>query len=146
VKIAIGSDCIGYSLKNTIKKFLDNQDLSYTDFGTFKIDAGEYPEYAYKVANAVAKDSYDRGVLIGSTGIGMSVTANKIKDIRAALIYDIKSAQASRLYNDANVLCIGAEILAEAKAIDIVNIWLTTSFEGGKHQSRNDFISKLTGL
>jgi ribose 5-phosphate isomerase B len=146
VKIAIGSDCIGYSLKNTIKEFLDNQDLSYTDFGTFKIDAGDYPEYAYKVANAVIKDSYDRGVLIGSTGIGMSITANKIKDIRAALIFDIKSAQASRLYNDANILCLGAEIVAEAKAIDIVNIWLTTSFEGGKHQNRNELISKLTGL
>jgi ribose 5-phosphate isomerase B len=146
VKIAIGSDYIGYPLKNTIKEFLDNQDLSYTDFGTFKIDTGEYPEYAYKVANAVVKDSYDRGVLIGSTGIGMSITANKIKDIRAALIYDIKSAQASRLYNDANILCIGVEMVAEAKAIDIVNIWLTTSFEGGKHQSRNELISKLTGL
>jgi len=146
VKIALGSDYIGYPIKNTIKEFLDNQDLSYADFGTFKMDSGEYPEFSYKVANAVMKENYDLGILIGSTGIGMCITANKIKGIRAALVNDIDTAQKSRLRNDANVLCLGAELLSEAKVLDIVNIWLTTSFEGGKYQKQNELINKLTGL
>ena len=146
MKIALGSDYIGYPIKNTIKEFLDNQGLSYTDFGTFKMDVGEYPEFSYKVANAIMKDHYDVGILIGSTGIGMCITANKIKGIRAALVSDISVAQKSRLRNDANILCLGAEDLSEAKALDIVNIWLTTSFEGGKYQKQNELITKLTGL
>jgi len=146
VKIALGSDYIGYRLKNSLKESLDNQGLTYTDFGTFHMDIGEYPEYAYKVSNAIIKDDYDRGILIGSTGIGMCITANKLKGIRAALAYNINTAQMSRLHNDANILCLGGNEIPEALALDIVNIWLTTSFEGGKHQKRIELITKLTGL
>jgi ribose 5-phosphate isomerase B len=145
VKIALGSDSTGYHLKNSIKESLDSLGFAYTDFGTFRMDSGEYPEYAYKVSSAITKDGYDCGLLIGSTGIGMCITANKLKGIRAVLASDIDSAQLSRLHYDVNVLCLGTQI-TEAKALDIVSIWLTTSFEGGNHQKRVELIAKLTGL
>ncbi len=146
MKIALGSDNIGYQLKNTIKKFLENKGFSFTDFGTFKINEGDYAEYAYKVASAIFKEDYDRGILIGSTGIGMCITANKIKNVHAVVASEINSAQFSRLYNDTNVLCLGSEELPEGKALDIVDVWLNTSFEGGKYQDRINLISRLTGL
>jgi len=146
VKVALGSDHAGYQLKNTIKQFLENKGLSFTDFGTFKINEGNYPESAFKVATALFQDEYDRGILIGHTGIGMCITANKIKGVRAAVANDIDLAQKSRLYNDANLLCLGCEELTEGKALDIVEVWLNTSFEGGKHQKRVELITKLTGL
>ena len=146
MKIALGSDHIGYQLKNTIKKFLENKGLSFTDFGTFKINEGNYPEYAYKVGSALFKDDFDRGLLIGSTGIGMCITANKIKNVRAVVASDITLAQNSRRYNDTNVLCLGSIDLPEGKALDIIEAWFNTSFEGGKHQKRMNLISRLTGL
>ena len=146
MKIALGSDHIGYQLKNTIKKVLENKGQTFTDFGTFKINEGDYPEYAYKVASAIFKEEFDRGLLIGSTGIGMCITANKIKNVRAVVATDITFAQSSRLYNDANVLCLGCNDLPEGKALDILEVWLNTSFEGGKHQTRVNLISRLTGL
>lgn len=146
MKIALGSDPFGYQLKNTIKKFLENKGLPFTDFGAFKIDEGNYPEFAYKVGTALVKDGYDRGILIGDSGIGMCITANKLKNIRAFVATDIENAQKSRLINDTNVICLGSQELSEAKALDIVEIWLNTSFEGGKQQERIDLISQLTGL
>ena len=146
MKIALGSDHIGYQLKNTVKNFLENKGLPFTDFGTFKINEGDYPEYAYKVASSIFKDEFDRGILIGSTGIGMCITANKLRNVRAVVASDISSAQISRLNNDTNVLCLGSIDLPEGKALDIVEVWLNTSFEGGKHQKRINLISRLTGL
>ena len=146
MKIALGSDPFGYQLKNTIKKMLENKGLPYTDFGTFKIDEGNYPEFAYKVGTALFKDGYDRGILIGDSGIGMCITANKLKNIRAFVATEIESAQKSRLINDTNVICLGSQELTEAKALDIIEVWLNTSFEGGKQQDRIDLITQLTGL
>ena len=146
MKIALGSDHIGYQLKNTVKKHLENRGLPFTDFGTFTINEGDYPEYAYKVASAIFKDDFDRGILIGSTGIGMCITANKIKNVRALVASDISSAQISRLNNDTNILCLGINDLPEGKALDIIEVWLNTSFEGGKHQNRINLITRLTGL
>jgi ribose 5-phosphate isomerase B len=146
LKIALGSDHAGFQLKESLKRYLENKYLEYTDFGIFSMDAVDYPEYAYKAGTAIIQDHYDRGILICATGIGMCMTANKIKGIRAALAYDINSAQLSRLHNDANVLCLGGRELNESKAIDIVDVWLNTSFEGGRHQRRIDLITKLTGL
>ena len=146
MKIALGSDPFGYQLKNTIKKFLENKELPFTDFGTFKIDEGNYPEFAYKVGTALFKDGYDRGILIGDSGIGMCITANKLKNIRAFVAMDIEKAQKSRLINDTNVICLGSQELTEAKALDIIEIWLNTSFEGGKQQDQIGLISQLTGL
>ena len=146
MKIALGSDPFGYQLKNTIKKFLENKGLPFTDFGTFKIEEGEYPEFAYRVGTAMFKDDFDRGILLGDTGIGMCITANKLKNIRAFVATDIDVAQKSRLNNDTNVICLGCENLTEGKALDIIEVWLNTSFEGGKHQNRIDLITQLTGL
>lgn len=146
MKIALGSDHAGFELKESLKRYLDGKNLEYTDFGIFSMDSGEYPEYAYKVCNAMMQSKYDRGILICGTGIGMCMTANKIKGIRAALAYDIHTAQLSRLHNDANVLCLGGREVKESMALDIVDTWLNTSFEGGRHQKRIDLITKLTGL
>lgn len=146
MRIALGSDHAGFELKESLKRYLDGKNLEYTDFGIFSMDSGEYPEYAYKVGNAIMQGKYDRGILICGTGIGMCMTANKIKGIRAALAYDIHTAQLSRLHNDANILCLGGREVKESMAMDIVDTWLNTSFEGGRHQKRIDLITKLTGL
>jgi ribose 5-phosphate isomerase B len=146
VKIALGSDHAGFQLKETIKRYLDSKNLTYTDFGTFSMEPEDYPGYAYKVSNALIQDNYNRGILICGTGVGMCITANKVKGIRAAQANDINTAQMSRLHNDANVLCLSGRDLKESKAMDIVEVWLTTSFEGGRHQRRIDLVSKLTGL
>ncbi len=146
MKIAIGSDHAGYLLKEKIKEFLSESNLEFTDYGTFKEDSCDYPEFAYKVTTAVMQESYDRGILICGTGIGMSITANKVKGIRAALVHSEETAQLSRLHNDANVLCLGARITPADLAIEIVNTWLNTSFEGGRHERRTQLITKLTGL
>jgi len=146
VKIAIGADHAGYILKEAIKEFLGKKQIEYKDFGTFKLDSVDYPEYSYKVSQAVANQEADLGILVCGTGIGMSITANKIKGIRAALVYNEETASLSRLHNDANVLCLGGRMLEEEQALQLVDIWLNTSFEGGRHETRINLISKLTGL
>lgn len=146
MKIALGADHAGFQLKESVKRFLDNNNLSYTDFGTFNMDEEDYPQYAYKVCQAVVQDKYDRGILICGTGIGMCMAANKIRGIRAALAYSIETSQLSRLHNDANVLCLGGRQTGESLAMDIVEVWLNTSFEGGRHQRRLELLRKLTGL
>ena len=146
MKIALGSDHTGYSLKEEIKKYLDLKEIPFTDFGTFKIDSSDYPEFAYKVGNAIASEECDRGVLICGTGIGMSITANKIKGIRAAVTDIEEGAKLSRLHNDANVLCLGARMVEPEQALKILDVWINTSFEGGRHQKRTDLITQLTGL
>ena len=146
MKIALGADHAGYQLKNRIKKHLDEKEIAYTDFGTFKIESCPYPEFAYKVANAVSVREYDRGILICGTGVGMSITANKVKGIRAAAICDLKTAKLSRLHNDANVLCLGARTIDHEIVEHLIDVWLHTSFEGGRHQNRVKLITNLTGL
>jgi len=146
LKIALGSDHAGYLLKEEIKKYLDLKDIPFTDFGTFKIDSSDYPEFAYKVGNAIAAEECDRGVLICGTGIGMSITANKIKGIRAAVANTEESAKLSRLHNDANILCLGASTVEPEQALKILDVWINTSFEGGRHQRRTNLITQLTGL
>ena len=146
MKIALGSDHAGYSLKEEIKKYLDLKEIPFTDFGTFKIDSTDYPEFAYKVGNAISIEECDRGILICGTGIGMSITANKIKGVRAAVTDSEEGAKMSRLHNDANVLCLGARLIDTEQALKILDIWINTSFEGGRHQKRVDLITQLTGL
>lgn len=146
MKIALGADRAGYLLKNSIKQFLEHKNFPYNDFGTFKIDEGTYPEYTYKVANAVLKDGYDCGILISETGLGMCIGANKIKNIRAVVVHSIEAAQDSRLRFDANILCLASGALKEGRALDIVAAWLSTSFEGGEHQYFLELMNKFTGL
>lgn len=146
MKIAIGSDHAGYLLKEEIKKHFTENEIEYKDYGTFKMDSCDYPEFAYKVSQAVVTEDANLGILICGTGIGMCMTANKTKGIRAARVQDEETAKLSRLHNDANVLCLGGRITSAEKAIKIVNIWMNTSFEGGRHQNRLNLISQLTGL
>lgn len=144
--IALGADHAGYLLKEKIKKYLTEKKLEFKDYGTFKLDSCDYPEFGYKVSQAVVTQEVNVGILICGTGIGMSITANKIKGIRAALATDVETAQLSRLHNDANVLCLSGRKLEEEQAIKIVETWLNTSFEGGRHEGRINLISQLTGL
>jgi len=146
VKLAIGADHAGYYLKERVKEFLKSKNIDFKDYGTFKIESCDYPEYAYKVGQAVVNGEADLGILICGTGIGMSITANKIKGIRAALVYDEQTAKLSRQHNDANVLCLGGRLTPEEEAKKIVDVWLNTSFEGGRHEKRIKLISQLTGL
>lgn len=146
MKLAIGADHAGYLLKEQVKAFLKSKNIDFKDYGTFKIESCDYPEYAYKVGQAIVTGEADLGILICGTGIGMSITANKIKGIRAALVYDEQTAKLSRQHNDANVLCMGGRLTPEEEAKRIVDVWLNTSFEGGRHEKRIKLISQLTGL
>lgn len=146
MKIAIGADHAGYLVKEKIKNFLNSKDIEFTDFGTFKEESVDYPEFAFKVANAVVNDNATMGILICGTGIGMSITANKVKGIRAAVVHSVETAELSRLHNNANILCLGARTIEPEKIIEIVVTWMNTSYEGGRHDRRVNLISKLTGL
>ena len=146
MKIAIGSDHVGYLLKEKLKKYLKKKEIPFIDFGTFKEEAVDYPEYAYKVGNSIISSETDMGILISGTGIGMCITANKIKGIRAAHPHNKETAELSRLHNNCNVLCLGAKTLTDDQVSDVLHSWLLTSFEGGQHEQRVNLINKLTGL
>ena len=140
--LAIGCDHGGYELKNEIIKYLDKKGIKYLDCGTFSKEAVDYPEYAKVVCNEILKGNCDKGILICGTGIGISITANRFKGIRAALCGDCFSAAATREHNDANVLCIGANFTKKKKAIKMIKLFLTTAFEGGRHARR---LKKISG-
>jgi ribose 5-phosphate isomerase B len=146
MKLAIGSDHAGYLLKESIKEYLNQEKIEFTDFGTFKEESSDYPEYAYKVGTAINGSEADMGILVCGTGIGMCISANKIKGIRAALVYNEQTAQLSRLHNNANVVCFGSRTQKAKEVTELLAIWLNTSFEGGRHEGRLKLINKLTGL
>lgn len=143
MKIALGSDHGGYALKEAIKKHLIGKGFEVKDFGTESTDSCDYPHFAVAVGEAVANNSYERGILICGTGIGISIAANKIPGIRCALVGDCFSAKATRQHNDTNVLALGGRVVGEGLALDIVDIWLTTFYEGGRHQNRLDLITEI---
>ena len=134
--IAIGSDHGGFELKEAIKKHLDKRGLEYKDYGTYTKDSCDYPVYGKLVGHAVADGECDRGIIICGTGIGISITANKIKGVRAALCGDCFSAEATRLHNDANILALGARVTAEGLALKIVDTFLDTPFSGDERHLR----------
>ena len=136
MKVAIGCDHGGLHLKEDIKSLLADGGYEVTDFGTNSTDSVDYPDIAVPVANAVANGEFDRGILICGSGIGIGIAANKVKGIRAALCHDTFSAHASREHNNANILTMGERIIGPGLARDIVKIWLTTEFEGGRHERR----------
>ncbi len=140
LKIALGCDHGGFDLKQKVIDYLKARDIEYEDFGIYIKEASDYPEIAKKVSAEIAKGKYDKGILICGTGIGMSIVANKFKGIRAALCGDTYSARVSRAHNNANILCIGARVVGEYLALDIVDTWLKTGFEGGRHKKRIDMI------
>jgi len=142
MNIIIGSDHAGYDLKEVCKAhLLQSGEHRVTDVGVFSRDSSDYPRIAKEVAGAVARGEYDRGVLICGTGIGMSITANRFKRVRAALCNDVYSAKMSRLHNDANILVLGGRIVGKDLAREIVRTWISTPFEGQRHTKRLDKIS-----
>ena len=136
MKIAIGSDHRGFEAKKQIKAIITQLGHECIDFGTDTNDPVDYPDPAYLAAKAVSKKDADRAILACGTGIGMSITANKVKGIRAALCHDELSAQISRHHNDSNVLCVSGDLIGEILLRKIVEAWLTTEFNGGRHQRR----------
>ena len=141
MKIAIGADHAGFALKEELRQALRDKGMEVVDFGTDSPQSTDYPDYAAAVGHAVAHGEVDRGVLVCSTGVGMSVAANKIRGIRAALAYNEDAVQYTRRHNDANVLTMGAKYLNLAQAEQLVEIFLQTPFEGGRHQRRVEKIA-----
>ena len=143
MKLAIGCDEAAFRLKTAIMEHLREKQVDYQDFGAYEGEAVLYPDVAVKVAEAVAAGKFERGILLCGTGIGMSITANKVPGIRAAVCSESVTARFSRLHNDANILAFGARIVGVETAKDMVNVWLNTEFEGGRHQRRVDLIMKI---
>jgi len=143
LKVALACDHAGYLLKESIKGHLAKKGVLYGDFGTFGEEPVDYPDLAYKAARAVQKGEYSRGILVCGTGIGVAITANKLKGIRAALCSDCFSAGCARAHNDANILTLGARVMKKELALKIVDVFLETPFEGGRHLKRIKKIEKL---
>ncbi|MGM0437288.1 MAG: ribose 5-phosphate isomerase B [Bacillota bacterium] len=143
MKIAIGSDHAGYQLKEEIKSLLEEKGLFYQDMGTDSEESVDYPDFAYKVAKGVADNNFDKGILICGTGIGMSIAANKVNGVRAALCHNVFSAKSTRNHNDSNVLTMGSRVVAKGLAREIVKAWLGEEFDGGRHQRRVEKINDI---
>ncbi len=143
MKIALGSDHGGYKLKNEIISYLKDNGYEIKDFGTYSTESCDYPDFAEKVAEAVVAKEFDFGILVCGTGIGISISANKIPGVRAALCSDTFSAHATREHNDANILALGERVVGPGLAIDIVKTFLTSEFQGERHQKRIDKISLI---
>jgi ribose 5-phosphate isomerase B len=143
LKVAIGSDHRGFTLKGQLMEYMSELGHSVVDCGIKKGESGDYPDIALAVADKVARGICDRGVLIDMVGVGSAIAANKIRGIRAGTCYDVEVARSSRLHNDANVLVLGSSFVNRGLARRMVRIWLETPFEGGRHQKRVDKIAKL---
>ena len=141
--IALGADHGGYELKEAIKKHLEERGIEYEDFGTNSTASVDYAEFGYKVASAVASGKCDKGILCCGTGIGISLAANKVHGIRAACCSDTFSAKYTRLHNDANILSMGGRVVGVGLALELVDVFLDTEFEGGRHQRRIDQIAAI---
>ena len=143
MRIALGADHAGFPLKETIKKELERAGHEIEDWGTNSEASVDYPDYARLVAERVARQEVDRGILLCGTGIGMAITANKVPGVRAANVSDEFGARLSRQHNDANVLTLGGRTVGPDLALSIVRAWLETQFEGGRHERR---VAKIKGL
>lgn len=139
--IAIGSDHAGFELKESIKAFLLEQKISFSDIGTYSTQSCDYPDIAHALALIVVRNEAERGILICGSGEGVCITANKHVSIRAALVWNVEIAKLSRQHNDANILCLPARFLSESDAYAIVQTFIQTAFEGGRHQKRIDKIN-----
>lgn len=143
MKIALGADHGGYRLKESLRERLRAAGHEVTDFGTHDTSSTDYPDYAARVARAVAAGEYERGVLICTTGVGMSIAANKVAGVRAALGVNEEEVRLTRAHNDANVLTLGARLVDEETAARLAEIFLETPFDGGRHARRVDKIKAL---
>jgi len=140
MKIAIGSDHAGFKYKENIRGFLESLGHVVTDFGTHSEEPVDYPLFIRPVAEAVARREFERGIVLGGSGNGEAIVANRVKGIRCALCWNEESARLGRRHNDANVISLGQRMISIESALDIVRIWLETPFEGGRHQQRIDLI------
>mgnify|MGYP000913133024 CR=1 FL=1 len=143
MKIAIGSDHAGLQLKQAVIEHLKDREVEVTDLGTYEKSSCHYPIYAQKVARAILNKQADLGILVCGTGVGMSIAANKVHGIRAAAVSDCFTAAATRRHNDANILCLGERVTGEGLACLIVDAFILTEFEGGRHQTRVDMIADI---
>ena len=146
MKIAIGCDHGALALKNTVKAHLEKKGYEVCDYGTYTLDSCDYPDFAEKAAKAVASGECEKGIVLCTTGIGISIAANKVKGIRCALLSDIWSAKMTREHNDTNMMALGAAIVGEMLGLQIVDTWLGTEFSNeAKHQRRIDKVMALEG-
>lgn len=145
MKISLGCDHGAYELKESVKKFLQEKGHEPVDFGTYSLESCDYPDFGEKAARAVANGDCERGIVLCTTGIGISIAANKVKGIRCALCSNVLGAQLCRQHNNANMISIGAGMTGEKLALAIVEAFLTTDFEGGRHARRVDKISAIEG-
>ena len=136
MKISLGCDHGGYELKELVKKHLESKNIEVVDIGTFSVASVDYPDFAYKAAKLVALGEVDRGIVICTTGVGVSIAANKVKGVRCALCTNVLMAKMCRLHNDANMLAMGAGIVGNNLALEMVDAWLSNEFEGGRHERR----------
>ena len=143
MRVAIGSDHRGFRLKNALIDYMKSKKIEVLDFGTFSEKSCDYPVYCFKVAQSVVKKKVNRGIFICKTGIGSSIALNKVKGARAALVHNIKGARFSRLHNDSNILVLGDDFVNTDYAKKIVNTWLKTEFEAGRHSRRITQIRKI---
>lgn len=143
MRIALASDHAGFALKEEVRKYLEEKKRSYQDFGTYDTTPVDYPDIALPVAEAVKNGEFDRGVLLCGTGIGVSIAANKVPGIRAAVCHDTFTARSSREHNDANLLVMGGRVVGPGLARDIVDVWLSADFMGGRHARRLEKIRAI---
>lgn len=143
MKISLACDHGGLSLKQAVREHLEALGHQVEDFGTDSQESCDYPDFAAPAAQAVARGACDRGIVICTTGIGVCIAANKVRDIRCALLSDLMSARLTRQHNDTNMMALGAGVVGEKLALELVDVWLTTEFEGGRHARR---VQKLMNL
>lgn len=141
--IGLGSDHGGYELKEDIKEYLISKSIDIIDYGTDSLESVDYPDFGKAVANAVMEREVDKGIVICGTGIGISLAANKVRGIRCALCSDVFSAKMSRAHNNANMLAMGGRVIGKGLAMEIVQAFLDTEFEGGRHQKRVEKIGEI---
>jgi len=145
MRIALASDHAGFALKRSLAERLANDGHEIEDCGCFDEQSCDYPDFAAKAARRVGEGAAERGILVCGTGIGMSMAANKVPGVRAAVVHDAFTARMAREHNDSNVLCLGARVLEADRALDLAQLWLTTAFEGGRHARRVGKIDALDG-
>ena len=143
MKIALGCDHGGIAIKPSVLKVLEENGIEVVDFGCFDTSSVDYPDYALKVAEAVSQGDVEKGIILCGTGIGISIAANKVKGVRAAVCHDLFTAQMCAQHNDANILAMGGRVVSEELAEQMTQIWLDTPFEGGRHSGR---VNKITEI
>ena len=142
-RIVIASDHAGFALKEKLKTFLEKKNFKVKDLGTYSKERCDYPVFAYSLAKEISQGRFKQGILICKSGIGNSIVANRLAGVRAALCYNVKAARLSREHNDSNVLVLGSAFVNPGLAKRIINIWLNTQFQGGRHQRRLNLLKKI---